>query len=119
MRPFGRQSALGVSETLTYESDCQFEGQLYDLGRFPGAVRGAGTIHGELFRIESPDAVERLDRYEGYDPARTAASLFVRRPVTLTAPDEPAWVYWYNHAPGDAARVPSGDWARYAAGDRS
>jgi len=119
MRSFGRQEALGVADALTYVSDCRFAGELYDLGRFPGAVPGPGTVYGELFRLEDPAAQAQLDRYEAYDPDRTAASLFVRRRVSLAKPEETAWIYWYNDDPEDAPRVPSGDWAVYAAPDRS
>ena len=119
MRPVGRQEALGVADALTYVSDCRFAGELYDLGRFPGAVPGRGTVSGELFRLEDPAALVRLDRYEGYDSDRAEASLFVRRRVLLATPEERAWVYWYNDDPGDAPRVPSGDWAVYLVPDRS
>jgi gamma-glutamylcyclotransferase (GGCT)/AIG2-like uncharacterized protein YtfP len=119
MRAFDRREALGVAGALTYRSRCRFAGRLYDLGRFPGAVPGRDTVRGELFRIEDPDVLRCLDRYEGYDPDREGASLFVRRTVSLEAPEDTAWVYWYNGDVEDAPRVPAGDWAAYADPDRS
>lgn len=114
MRAFGKHEALGVADRLTFVGECQWAGRLYDLGRFPGAVPGDGTVHGELFRLGAPDVLSRLDRYEGYDPAHEDASLFVRCRVTLQAPDETtAWTYWYNGPPPGDARVPSGDWAAH------
>lgn len=119
MREYDSQATLGVQERLTFVERCRWDGRLYDLGRFPGAVPGEGTVHGELFRVETPSVWPILDRYEGYDPDDEAGSLFVRRRVPLQRPDgQVAWVYWYNGERGDAPRVPSGDWAAYGS-DRS
>jgi gamma-glutamylcyclotransferase (GGCT)/AIG2-like uncharacterized protein YtfP len=113
-RTFGRQASLGVDDQLSFVTSCWWTGRLYDLGSYPGAVPGEGTVQGELFRLRDPRAWTVLDRYEGYDPDREAASLFVRRPVPMDEPaDEAAWVYWYNGPVGDHERVPSGDWATY------
>jgi gamma-glutamylcyclotransferase (GGCT)/AIG2-like uncharacterized protein YtfP len=115
MRDFGQQQALGVRARLTFLDACRWDGCLYDLGRFPGAVPGDGTVHGELFRLDDPSVWSILDRYEGYDPD-AAASLFVRRRVSLRRPEgQTAWVYWYNGTVADPPRVPSGDWAAYVA----
>lgn len=112
MRSFDRHEQLGLADRLVYVTRCRWSGRLYDLGSFPGAVPGAGTVHGELFRLRDPQVWRVLDHYEGYDPAREEASLFVRRQVPLDDPaDETAWVYWYNGDPGDHPQVPSGDWA--------
>lgn len=114
MRSFGQHEQLGVSDQLVFVTRCRWRGRLYDLGSFPGAVPGAGTVRGELFRLRDPQVWRFLDRYEGYDPEREDASLFVRRQVVLEAPnDRTAWVYWYNGNPGDQPRVPTGDWRAY------
>jgi gamma-glutamylcyclotransferase (GGCT)/AIG2-like uncharacterized protein YtfP len=114
MQSFGRHDDLGIADRLTFVASCRWRGQLYDLGRFPGAVPGAGTVHGELFRLSDPEVWSVLDRYEGYEPEREEASLFVRRQVDLQAPaDRTAWVYWYNGDPNGRPPVPSGDWAAY------
>lgn len=118
MRSFGRHAQLGVADQLAFVGQCRWRGRLYDCGSFPGAVPGTGTVRGELFRLRDPQVWSILDRYEGYDPERADASLFVRRTVSLQAPDnETAWVYWYNGDPSAHPRVPSGDWAAYVRGD--
>lgn len=120
MRSFGRHEQLGVADRLVYVTQCRWSGRLYDLGSFPGAVPGAGTVHGELFRLRDPQVWRVLDRYEGYDPERAEASLFIRREVELARPKgRTAWVYWYNGDPGDHPRVRSGDWAAYVETDPS
>lgn len=114
MRPFGCLEELGLEAQVTFRSRCRFEGEMYDLGAFPGAVPGSDRLHGELFHLGSPRVLEVLDEYEGYFPDREEASLFVRRPVLLQRPAQEAWVYWYNGDPVDLPRVRSGDWAAYS-----
>ena len=48
-----------------------FQGKLYDLGRYPGAVPSRGStdrVIGEIYRFNEPQrAFEILDEYEGTD----------------------------------------------------
>lgn len=119
MHSFERHEDLGIAHRLTFVTQCSWQGDLYDLGSFPGAVPGEGTVHGELFRLTDPQVWTVLDRYEEYESDREAASLFVRRRVSLLEPnDETAWIYWYNGDPEGHDRVPSGDWASYVKGGR-
>ena len=114
LRVFGRHEQLGIGDRLTFVTRCRWSGLLYDLGPYPGAVPGNETIHGELFRLRDSSVWSLLDRYEGFDPDHEEASLFVRRPVSLTVPaDRTAQVYWYNGSLSDCKQVPSGDWAAY------
>lgn len=114
MRSFGRLKSLGVTEQLTFLSRCRFEGTMYHLGDYPGAVPGSAVLHGELFRVESSECWDVLDQYEGYISEQEEASLFVRRTVTLQEPpDTQAWVYWYNREPTGYPHVTSGDWQTF------
>jgi gamma-glutamylcyclotransferase (GGCT)/AIG2-like uncharacterized protein YtfP len=113
MRAFEAQARLGVEGQLSYVGPCEWTGVVYDLGRCPGAVPGAGRVQGELFRVVSSSVWTVLDAYEGYAPGREAASPFVRRRVELSAPPRTAWTYWYNGDVETAPRVPDGDWAAY------
>lgn len=114
MQAVGGLERLGVADRVSVVGTCRFEGVLYDLGRFPGAVPGDGVVHGELLRLRDPQVWTVLDRYEGYEPDTEGRSLFVRRRVSLVTPvDRTAWVYWYNEAPTGHPRVPSGDWSTY------
>lgn len=112
-RSFGNLRKLGVEDHLTFVAECKWRGLLYDLEQYPGAVPGDGVVHGDLFRLRGAQAWTVLDRYEGYDPDREEASLFVRRPVELDRPEDTAWVYWYNGDPASHPRVPSGNWNAY------
>ena len=117
MRSFGSQDDLGVREELEFVERCRWSGELYDLGSFPGAVPGEGTVHGELFRVDASAVWTVLDQYEGYDSDRPEASPFVRRRVSLSSPSVTAWVYWYNGELVGQPRVPSGDWRAHLGAD--
>ena len=86
---------------------------LHDLGPFPMAVPGEGSVWGELYAVEAA-GLARLDRLEGYP------RLYDRRPLRL-ADGRRAWVYlgrpnqvrhvsaiadgcWKGPAPGAAVR---------------
>jgi len=119
MRAFDGLERLGVTDRVSFVEPCRFAGILYDLGRFPGAVPGEGTVHGELLHLHDPDVWTVLDRYEGYDPDREGESLFVRRTVNLRKPaDQAAWVYWFNGDPEGRPQVASGRWGDYVRGER-
>lgn len=117
MRAFDYQAQLGIEDQLQFVDQCQWQGQMYDLGSYPGAVPDDGTVYGELFRLESPEVWSLLDAYEGYNPDWEATSVYVRRQVSLQVPDRTAWVYWYNGDPSGHPRVASGDWRTYVEAD--
>lgn len=90
-------------------------GRLYDLGEYPGAVlsRTGRVIVGQIFEVpDSPDIIEKLDEYEGFDPAHPRASLFVRKRSFVSAGNGKrvlCWIYVYNRNPGDAPPVAGRD----------
>ena len=86
---------------------------LHDLGPFPMAVPGEGSVRGEVYAVDAA-GLARLDRLEGYP------RLYYRRPLPL-ADGRRAWVYlgrphhvrhvsaiadgcWLGPAPGAAVR---------------
>jgi gamma-glutamylcyclotransferase (GGCT)/AIG2-like uncharacterized protein YtfP len=120
MAGFGRRPLLGPA---TLEGRARLRGTLYDLGEFPGLVlEGFGWVVGELYHVPDLAArLPRLDREEGYDPARPGRSLYVRRAVAveLAGTTRAAWAYTFNREAGRAAlsgpRVESGDWRAHRA----
>lgn len=114
MQAFGGLGRLGVADRVSVVRACRFAGLLYDLGRFPGAVPGDGTVHGELLRLHDPRVWTVLDAYEGYEAEREEDALFVRRRVVLQVPSHrTAWVYWFNGDLAGCPRISSGDWAAH------
>ena len=61
------------------------EVELHDLGPFPMAIAGEGSVHGELYRVEG-DQLARLDRFEG-------VPRLYRRECRQLADGRQAWIY--------------------------
>ena len=110
------------------------EGQLFDLGSFPGAkpwpsdasaaAAGASAlasdvssrVTGELYRLRRPERdLAVLDRYEGFRPDFPAASFFRRGLARVRTRDGSfmeAWVYWLNRGASPRRVLTSGDYTR-------
>ena len=78
---------------------------LYDLGRYPAAVDGPGTLVGDLCELPHAAVLAALDEAEGVhgDPP-----LYRREQVMVDG--QPAWIYVYDRPVHDAPRIFSGDW---------
>lgn len=91
-------------------------GTLYDLGEYPGAVLGEGSvIRGDLLELlDAPAVWLALDTYEGFEPAAVSESLFIRTRCEAQLPDGRSiecWMYVYNQPLPAAARlIESGDY---------
>ena len=103
----------------TFLAEATVGGHLYDLGEYPGLLRApspgdGAVVRGELWRIDDPHAWPVIDDFEGIGPDYSAPTLYRRvlaKADTADGERVTSWVYLYNHAPGDCARVMSGDWA--------
>jgi gamma-glutamylcyclotransferase (GGCT)/AIG2-like uncharacterized protein YtfP len=89
-----------------------FQGKLYDLGRYPGAIRSRGKtdcVIGEIYRFSEPQrALEILDEYEGHR--------FKRKRVTIIQADGKSitsWIYLYVRSVTRRARIQAGDYVQY------
>ncbi len=94
-------------------------GVLYDLGGYPGAVADPGAegrIVGTVMELPEDEGVlERLDRYEGFDPLALETSEYIRERQNVelkTGGTVECWFYRYNRKPRDLPRVESGAWGR-------
>lgn len=99
-------------------------GELFDLGRFPGArlvePKRAGIssrrVTGELYRLQNPTrGLDVLDRYEGLQPSKHEAPMFTRelaRVQTQGGRAAQAWIYTLARRPAAACLIPSGDYAK-------
>jgi gamma-glutamylcyclotransferase (GGCT)/AIG2-like uncharacterized protein YtfP len=109
---------LKLPSALAYVGKCTLRGTLYDLGRYPGFVPGAGIVEGELYRIRSSSLLRRLDEFEGFDPRDRDRSAFVREIVRVGTPARDsalpryAWVYVYNHVTAGRPAVRGRAWPR-------
>lgn len=88
-----------VSEDLQYVGQGKIGATMFDIGRYPGAVRSSSgdEVVGDVFLIRDPDRVLRiLDKYEG---VRETAGEFVRKRTRVrlrSGRQVTAWIYWYN-----------------------
>jgi gamma-glutamylcyclotransferase (GGCT)/AIG2-like uncharacterized protein YtfP len=88
-----------------------FQGKLYDLRHFPGAVasrEASDRVHGEIYALSDPKRTLRaLDDYEG------AA---FRREKVIALSDHGknirCWIYLYRRPPGRTRVIASGDFIR-------
>ena len=109
---------LFVYGTLMNDSGlaATIEGDMFDLGPYPGVIPGDGTVVGELHDYASMSDAEweaqlvNFDRYEG-----VGSGLYRREKVFATLGDGTeveTWVYFYGDA--DELRqttpVPDGAW---------
>ena len=88
-----------------------FQGNLYDLGRYPGAVKdGKGAeVIGDLFLLSDPEQVLKLlDKYEGLSGPEDKTAEFVRQKTSVqmrSGGQKKAWIYWYNFDPKDKKKI--------------
>jgi len=89
---------------------CLIPGSLYDVGPYPALVPGDGVVRGELWRTVSEDALDVVDRWEGYEAAVEEQAPYVRRRTRLIDPDLDAWVYVWNRPLDGLVPIRGGDW---------
>jgi gamma-glutamylcyclotransferase (GGCT)/AIG2-like uncharacterized protein YtfP len=91
-------------------------GRLVDLGDYPGLVRPTRSedrVQGEVYRIERPGLLQRIDEYEGCD----GATGFRRVPATAVLESGEklrAWVYLYEGPIPPGRIIASGDYLHSA-----
>ena len=108
-----------VRDELHFVGRAKVGAALYDLGKYPGAIRdNNGTeIIGDVFLLTDPEKVFRvLDKYEGYRENKADQSEFVRKRNRVkldSGKNVNAWVYWYNLDPGEKTRIRQKDYLNY------
>jgi gamma-glutamylcyclotransferase (GGCT)/AIG2-like uncharacterized protein YtfP len=120
MKGLQLDDAPNLAPYLERVGACTIQGDLYDLGNYPGLVAGEGRVAGELYKLkfdlpkrDATEAFRRLDKYERYDAHDVPRSLYRRCVMRLAEPDVDAWVYVYNHPVVDRPLVASGNWRTY------
>ena len=100
-----------VKHHLQYVGQAKVGAVLYDLGRYPGAIKSNGgeEVIGDVFLLTDPARVLRiLDKYEGIPEGGGKDTEFVRKKgrVQLRS-GQPvnAWIYWYNARPKDKIKI--------------
>ena len=116
MRGLGGAERAGVDHVTRFVGPCVLEGELFDLGDWPGMRPGHGRVVGEIHALLDASALARMDSFEDYDPTDPCGSLYLRERVKLLEPEGvEVWTYFYNYVPDASARVPNGDWRAWLA----
>ena len=89
-----------------------FQGKLYDLGRYPGAVASNETsdkVHGELYRLKDSERIFReLDEYEGREFRRERVSISLENGKKILS-----WIYLYRRPSRGFKVISTGDYAKF------
>jgi gamma-glutamylcyclotransferase (GGCT)/AIG2-like uncharacterized protein YtfP len=108
-----------VKDKLQYVGQAKIGAVLYDLGRYPGAVKSKGEqeVVGDVFLLNDPARVLRiLDKYEGIPEKAASTAEFVRKKgrVRLRSGRQVmAWIYWYNRDPKERKPIRYKDYLNY------
>jgi gamma-glutamylcyclotransferase (GGCT)/AIG2-like uncharacterized protein YtfP len=89
-----------------------FQGKLYDLGNYPGAVpskKASDKIRGEVYRMQNPEGIFRLlDEYEGKEFRRERVLISLENGKKVFS-----WIYLYKRPTNGLKVMPSGDYKQY------
>lgn len=102
---------------LRLVGEASIQGNLYDLGHFPGALLSNDSvcrIPGLLFELpEDEHVLQALDEYEEFIPARPRESQFVRvrcEAQLKTGEAVTCWIYVYTRSIAAMQRIVDGVW---------
>ncbi len=106
----GEGADLSIRSGAEFVTDDYINGNIYNLGSFPGVKTTAGhfcpgspSVKGEVFKLTDASITRQLDGYEGYP-------YLYDRIVTETASGLHVWVYTINRECGENELIKSGDW---------
>lgn len=108
-----------IKDDLEYIGKAKLNGSLYDIGKYPGAVRKKekSRICGDVFIVYHPERILKiLDKYEGCLKEGKQNAEFVRRKNRVRLNSGKlinAWVYWYNRTLQGKTRIGYKDYFRY------
>jgi len=93
-----------VSNRMEYLGQGKVGASLYDIGRYPGAIKSnrGDEVIGDVFLVTDSDKVLKLfDRYEGISEEGKHDADFIRKKTRVRLRSGKtllAWVYWYNQS---------------------
>lgn len=98
-----------------YLGEGAFQGKLYNIGEYPGAVpsnKPTDIVKGEIYVLrDRAQVLKALDEYEGSDG--TPSAEFSRKIIKVSkegGKEISAWVYLYNHSTKGLKQILSGDY---------
>lgn len=102
-----------VSKDMEYVGRAKVGASLYDLGRYPGAIKEKSNnnneVVGDVFLVNDPVRIFKiLDKYEGETFSRKKDQVKLRSGKLVNA-----WVYWYNLKPDKNRIIKYKDYLNY------
>ncbi|WP_298533745.1 gamma-glutamylcyclotransferase [uncultured Algibacter sp.] len=109
-----------LSAYASYEARGYFQGKLYRVSWFPGAIISDSSldkVYGKLYKLSAINSLfEVLDEYEGVRENSPKPNLFKREQITISVENSltviKAWVYLYNHSVDGLKQIPSGNFLK-------
>lgn len=94
------------------------QGQLFDLGQYPGLIiwEGDSWVKGHVFQMADPAAlIPFLDAYEDINWGQPDLSEYWRAMVEVKVADAyfDCWAYLYNQPTDQLSLIPDGDYLAY------
>jgi gamma-glutamylcyclotransferase (GGCT)/AIG2-like uncharacterized protein YtfP len=105
-RNAGHEMHRHLAGNADYVSEGHFNGQLYRVAHYPGAVPSSNPdekVFGELYRIGNHDVLATLDAYEGREFVRKTQPVWLHNGRKVQA-----WVYLLQRAVTNLPRIASG-----------
>jgi gamma-glutamylcyclotransferase (GGCT)/AIG2-like uncharacterized protein YtfP len=107
-----------LSANSVLMGDANFNGRLFDLGEYPGAIYdplAAEKVYGRIYKLKDPAAaLALLDDYEGINQSNPAFSEYKREMASVNAAAgiKYCWIYLYNRTINGLIQIDSGRWVK-------
>lgn len=108
-----------ISGEFEFVGKGKVKGVMYDIGNYPGAVKGnsGNEVNGEVFRMmDAKGVLAILDSYENYNMMDERNCEYIRRKTRVRMESGEflmAWLYWYNGDMKTKKRIGENDYLDY------
>jgi gamma-glutamylcyclotransferase (GGCT)/AIG2-like uncharacterized protein YtfP len=113
----GNEFAFYLKQNCTIYDKGKFEGKLYDIGLYPGAIANAGCgqyVYGSIFLVDDPIvSFAVLDEYEGFGADEPYPNEFVKQLLEIEMAGGvkmDCWIYLYNLPVGGLPEITPGNY---------
>jgi gamma-glutamylcyclotransferase (GGCT)/AIG2-like uncharacterized protein YtfP len=110
-----------VKNHSKYLTKGRFEGRLFNIGEYPGAVQEPGSdsfVLGSIVLLKNPEeALKVMDAYEGFGAEQPQPNEFIRCEIEIESEVETirCWTYLYNHPVEHLYQIEEGDYLKFLA----
>ncbi|PWT71390.1 MAG: gamma-glutamylcyclotransferase [Bacteroidetes bacterium] len=120
---YGHKLSKLIRENFQLIGVGHIKGDLFDIGKYPGAVLSRSTsnnIVGEIYQAKKETDIDStlkiLDKYEGYYQGDLPASEYIRKRKFVKLKNGKrvlSWVYLYNKPVANKHLIEGGDYLRH------